>query len=67
MEKLDRKLIAEIVFKDKVKLKILEEYLHPLVTEEIAKIINNSETDIFIEVSAPKNIHKNYPSLSNNC
>ncbi len=40
MEKLDRKLIAEIVFKDKVKLKILEEYLHPLVTEEIAKIIN---------------------------
>ena len=46
MEKLDRKLIAEIVFTDKVKLKILEEYLHPLVTEEMAKIISNSETDI---------------------
>ena len=52
--KINRKLIAEIVFKDKVKLKILEEYLHPLVSEEIAKIINHSETDIFIEVSAPK-------------
>ena len=61
--KINRKLIAEIVFKDKVKLKILEEYLHPLVSEEIAKIINHSETDIFIEVSAPKNIHKIYPSL----
>ena len=46
MEKLDRKLIAEIVFTDRVKLKILEDFLHPLVTEELAKIISNSETHI---------------------
>ena len=61
--KIDRKLIAEIVFTDRVKLKILENFLHPLVTEELAKIISNSEPHLFIEVSAPKTIHNNYPTL----
>lgn len=58
--KIDRKLLAEIVFKQPEKLKLLEGYLHPLVTQELGKIIQNVESDLFIEVSAPKNLHKEF-------
>ena len=61
--KVDRKLVAEIVFKDPSRLKILESYIHPLVTEKLSSIIQKAESDIFLEVSVPKNLHKNFPCI----
>jgi dephospho-CoA kinase len=61
--KVDRKLVAEIVFKDPSRLKILESYIHPLVTEKLSLIIQKAESDIFLEVSVPKNLHKNFPCI----
>src|SRR5210317_1627206 len=61
--KVDRKLLAEIVFKEPSQLQILESYLHPLVLEKLTKIIGKAESDVFIEVSAPKNLHKDFSSI----
>lgn len=61
--KVDRKLLAEIVFKEPSQLQILESYLHPLVLEKLSKIIGKAESDVFIEVSAPKNLHKDFSSI----
>ena len=60
---IDRKLLADIVFKNPERLKVLEDYLHPLVTEKLGSLIQNSSSDVFVEVSAPKNIHKNYETI----
>ena len=61
--KVDRKLLAEIVFKEPSQLQILESYLHPLVLEKLSKIIEKAESEVFIEVSAPKNLHKDFSSI----
>ena len=61
--KVDRKLLAEIVFTNLDKLKILESFLHPLVTDKVATLIKETDGDLFIEASAPKNIYKLYPTI----
>ncbi len=50
--------IAEVVFSDKTKLEILEKYLHPKVLIKLNEIIQKNDDLTFVEVSAPKNIHK---------
>ena len=37
--------------------------MHPLVLEKLSKIIGKAESDVFIEVSAPKNLHKDFSSI----
>ena len=59
----DRAILADIVFQNKDKLTILENYLHPKVLLELQKIIQNTEDELFVEVSAPKNIHKNFDCI----
>ena len=52
----NRAILADIVFKNKDKLTILENYLHPKVLIALQEIIHNTEDELFVEVSAPKNI-----------
>ena len=59
----DRSLLAEIVFNNKDKLLILENYLHPKVFYELQNIIQNTDDDLFVEVSAPKNIYKDFDCI----
>ena len=59
----DRSLLAQIVFKNKDKLLILENYLHPKVFYELQNIIQNTDDDLFVEVSAPKNIYKDFDCI----
>ena len=61
--KIDKKLLAEVVFTNQDKLNNLENYLHPLVTLQVATLIQQTTGDLFIEASAPKNIHKLYPTV----
>jgi len=56
----DRSLLAEIVFNNKDKLLILENYLHPKVLYELQNIIQNTDDLLFVEVSAPKNVYKDF-------
>ena len=56
----DRAKLAQIVFTNKDKLLILENYLHPKVLYELQNIIENTENELFVEVSAPKNIYKDF-------
>ena len=60
---IDRELLAKIVFKNKDKLMILENYLHPKVLHELQNIIQNTNEELFIEVSAPKNIYKDFDCI----
>jgi len=60
---IDRKLLAKIVFSNKDKLLILENYLHPKVFHELNNIIQNTNEELFVEVSAPKNIYKDYDCI----
>lgn len=46
----NRNDIAQIVFSDPDKLKILEEIIHPLVKEELLKIFNKEFNVVFISV-----------------
>ena len=55
-DKVDRAKLANIVFQDKEKLQLLENYLHPKVQSQLIDILSNSDQLTFIEVSAPKNI-----------
>ena len=55
-----RENIAEIVFSDKGKLEILENFLHPKVLVKLNEIIQKNDDITFVEVSAPKNIHKDF-------
>lgn len=58
--KIDKKSLAEIVFADKEKLKLLNSLAHPLVFEELDKIYNQSDSNLFVEVSAFDIDMKNY-------
>ena len=59
----NRAIMADIVFKNKDKLTILENYLHPKVLLALQKIIQNTEDELFVEVSAPKNIYKDFDCI----
>ena len=59
----DRSLLAQIVFNNKDKFLILENYLHPKVFYELQNIIQNTDDDLFVEVSAPKNIYKDFDCI----
>tara|TARA_B100001057_G_scaffold101677_1_gene98789 strand:- start:2366 stop:2923 length:558 start_codon:yes stop_codon:yes gene_type:complete len=59
----DRSLLAEIVFNNKDKLLILENYLHPKVLYELQNIIQNTDDLLFVEVSAPKNVYKDFENI----
>ncbi len=58
-----RKEIANIVFNNKSKLQILENYLHPKIMNNLNEIINKNDDVTFVEVSAPKNIHKDFQTM----
>ncbi len=58
-----RKKIAEIVFNDKLQLEKLENFLHPKILNKLNEIINRNDSLTFVEVSAPKNIHKDFETL----
>jgi len=58
-----RKEIANIVFNNKSKLEKLENYLHPKIMNNLNEIINKNDGVTFVEVSAPKNIHKNFKTM----
>jgi len=58
-----RKKIADIVFNNKLKLEKLENFLHPKILNNLNEIINKNEGVTFVEVSAPKNIHKNFKTM----
>ena len=60
---LDRQLLADIVFTNSDKLTLLENFLHPLVTERVLAAIQETTEHLFIEASAPKNISKLYPTV----
>ena len=60
---LDRQLLANIVFTNSEKLTLLENFLHPLVTEQVLAVIQETKEYLFIEASAPKNISKLYPTI----
>ena len=60
---LDRQLLANIVFTNSEKLTLLENFLHPLVTEQVLAVIQETKEYLFIEASAPKNISKLYPTV----
>ncbi|GAB6065492.1 dephospho-CoA kinase [Aquifex pyrophilus] len=64
---IDRKKLADIVFKDKEKLKKLEEITHKALYEEIEKVLKNlSEDTIFIleaSLLVEKGSYKNYDKL----
>tara|TARA_B100001996_G_scaffold28419_1_gene21740 strand:+ start:604 stop:1164 length:561 start_codon:yes stop_codon:yes gene_type:complete len=60
---ISKKIIAEIVFKDRLQLEKLENYLHPKIMKNLNQIINDNNGITFIEVSAPKNIHKDFKTL----
>jgi len=59
----DKEILADIVFKNKEKLITLENYLHPKVLLELQEIIQNTEDELFVEVSAPKNIYKDFDCI----
>ena len=46
----DRKKIAEVVFSDSEKLKLLESIIHPMVEDELNKIFSNDLEIVFISV-----------------
>tara|TARA_B100001123_G_scaffold77768_1_gene88046 strand:- start:229 stop:786 length:558 start_codon:yes stop_codon:yes gene_type:complete len=55
--------IAEIVFSNKEKLKQLEEFLHPKILNQLNEIIKKSEGHLFVEVSAPKKMYKDFNTI----
>ncbi len=61
--RVSRENIAEIVFSDKSKLEILENFLHPKVLIKLNEIIKKNDDITFVEVSAPKNLHKDFQTV----
>ena len=59
----NKAILADIVFKNTDKLTTLENYLHPKVLLELQNIIQNTKDDLFVEVSAPKNIYKDFDCI----
>ena len=62
-KKLDKASLADIVFSNNEKLKILEDYLHPKILIEFQQQASKVDGTLFVEVSAPKNIHKDFECL----
>ena len=62
-KKLDKASLADIVFSDNEKLKILEDYLHPKILIEFQQQASKVDGTLFVEVSAPKNIYKDFECL----
>ena len=62
-DNVNRAILADIVFKNKDKLTILENYLHPKVLLELQEMIKNTESELFVEVSAPKNLYKDFDCI----
>tara|TARA_B100000902_G_C26977067_1_gene748368 strand:+ start:149 stop:709 length:561 start_codon:yes stop_codon:yes gene_type:complete len=60
---ISRKKIADIVFKNKSQLEKLENFLHPKIMNNLNEIINKNEGVTFVEVSAPKKIHKDFQTM----
>ncbi len=58
-----RKKIADIVFNNKLQLEKLEKYLHPKILNNLNEIIYKNQGITFVEVSAPKNIHKDLHTI----
>ena len=59
----DRSILANIVFNNTDKLLILENYLHPKVLHELQKVIQNTNSELFVEVSAPKNLYNDFDCI----
>ena len=55
-DKVNKAKLANIVFQDKEKLKLLENYLHPKVQSQLLELLDKNDKLTFIEVSAPKNV-----------
>ena len=62
-DSVNRAILADIVFKNKEKLTILENYLHPRVLLKLQEKIQNTKDELFVEVSAPKNIYKDFDCI----
>jgi len=62
-KKISKKIIAEIVFNDRLQLEKLEQFLHPKIMKNLDEIINKNNDITFVEVSAPKKIHKDFKTL----
>ena len=62
-DNVNRAILADIVFKNTDKLTTLENYLHPKVLLELQNIIQNTKDELFVEVSAPKNLHKDFDCI----
>lgn len=60
---INKKLLADIVFSDKKKLEILEDYLHPKILLELQNKVEETKGVLFVEVSAPKNIQEEFECL----
>lgn len=59
----DRKKLAEIVFSDSEKLRLLESIIHPAVKKELEKIFSSDENIIF--VSVPQLFEAGFETLFN--
>ena len=60
---INKDTLASIVFNDRDKLAILEDFLHPQVLTKLQEIISESEGIIFVEVSAPRNLLDDFDCL----
>jgi len=60
---INKDTLASIVFNDREKLTILEDFLHPKVFTKLQEIISESEGVIFVEVSAPRNLQDDFDCL----
>ena len=60
---INKETLASIVFNDREKLTILEDFLHPQVLTKLQEIISETEGVIFVEVSAPRNLQNDFDCL----
>ena len=62
-DSINKETLASIVFNDKEKLTILENFLHPQVLTKLQEIISETEGVVFVEVSAPRNLKDDFDCL----
>ena len=60
---IDKQKLANIVFQDSNKLKILEEFLHPKIQEKLLEMLTKTDQVVFVEISAPKKIESDIDYL----
>lgn len=60
---IDKKTLAEIVFKDDKKLRNLEDILHPLVFEEVERFLSENNSEGVFIVEAPVLFERGYQRL----